>query len=219
MCVKLIIFASYWQGFFLSILVWLGVIHDVGYYTPDNIANAIQDALICFELPGFAVAHWYAFSWKDYADRTIHAARMPVLYAARDAFGIRDLIEDSKITFRGKGYEYRLFDPSEDILAHAESGSRAARMMEGMRFEKSGKGKYWLPKPGSPGSVNAAGPSSETRTLRPGRARTYGTEGYDLEGTEIDDDDERLFDDARRLEHGDYNVRIHSFWYLLTSFD
>ncbi len=149
LCIKLIIFASYWQGFFLSILVWLGAIpDDVKGYTPDNLAAAIQDALICMEMPVFAVAHWYAFSWHDYADATISAARMPIKYALRDAFGARDLIEDTKETFSGNKYEYRLFDSGDNALAHEGSSSRVARMMEGMRYERGGKGKYWIPKPG-----------------------------------------------------------------------
>ena len=77
LCIKGIIFASWWQGFLLSIFVWLGAIPSLGGgYTPDNLATAIQDALICFEMPIFAVAHWYAFSWRDYSDRTISDARI-----------------------------------------------------------------------------------------------------------------------------------------------
>lgn len=221
LCVKLIIFASYWQGFFLSILVWLGVIHDVGYYTPDNIARAIQDVLICFELPGFAIAHWYAFSWKDYADRSISAARLPVYYAFRDAFGIRDLIEDSKQTFAGKGYEYRLFDPSDNVIAHPESGARVARMMEGLRYERGGKGKYWIPKPTSrTGLLTSPGPSGRESPMSPGEAergpnRWRGTDYGAMEEVEIDEDDERLFNSARELEYGDYNypvITAHEPW-------
>jgi hypothetical protein len=29
---------------------------------------------------------------------------MPVKYAMRDAFGVRDLVEDTKFTIRGKNY-------------------------------------------------------------------------------------------------------------------
>lgn len=213
LCVKLIIFASYWQGFFLSILVWLGVIHDVGYYTPDNIARAVQDVLICFELPGFAMAHWYAFSWKDYADSTISAARMPVYYAFRDSFGIRDLVEDSKQTFKGGSYQYRLFDSSEGVMTHPDSNTRVARMMEGMRYERGGKGKYWVPKPTSrPGLLSAPGPSSQERLIpaadaesgenRAWRGGNYGA----IDETELNDDDEKLYESARSLEFGDYNV-------------
>lgn len=221
LCVKLIIFASYWQGFFLSILVWLGVIHDVGYYTPDNIARAIQDVLICFELPGFAIAHWYAFSWKDYADRSISAARLPVYYAFRDAFGIRDLIEDTKQTFAGKGYEYRLFDPSDNVIAHPESGARVARMMDGLRYERGGKGKYWIPKPTSrTGLLNSPGPSGRESPMSPGEAergpnRWRGADYGAMEEVEIDEDDEKLYSRARALEYGDYNypvITAHEPW-------
>jgi hypothetical protein len=71
---------------------------------------------------------------------------MPIKYALRDAFGIRDLIEDTKETFSGNQYEYRLFDSGDNVLAHEGSSSRVARMMEGMRYERGGKGKYWIPK-------------------------------------------------------------------------
>lgn len=221
--IKLIIFASYWQGFFLSILVWLGVIHDVGYYTPDNIARAIQDVLICFELPGFAIVHWYAFSWRDYADWTISAARLPVYYAFRDAFGIRDLIEDSKQTFKGKSYQYRLFDSSEGVMSHPESGARVARMMEGLRYERGGKGKYWIPQPtvrtgllSGSGRGPGPGPSSADRDRHApagggegGESRAWKAGDYGaLEESNLDDEDEKLFANARSLEFGDYNVGV-----------
>jgi len=196
------------------------VIHDVGYYTPDNIARAIQDVLICFELPGFAIAHWYAFSWKDYADHTISAARLTIYFAFRDAFGIRDLIEDSKATFGGEGYEYRLFDPGENVLAHPESGARVARMMDGLRYERGGKGKYWIPKPTArTGLLGAPGPSDRARVISAGEAergnnrKWRGGDYGALQETEIDEDDEKLYDVARKLEYGDYNVHINPYPY------
>lgn len=195
--------------------MWLGVIQDVGYYTPDNIARAIQDVLICFELPGFAIAHWYAFSWKDYADETIHAARLPMYYAFRDAFGCRDLIEDSKQTFKGKGYQYRLFDPSESVMTHPDSGARVARMMEGLRYERGGKSKYWIPQPTSqPGLLSGPGPSQQDRLLPASRAssgedRQYRGGNYGaMDEADINDDDEALYRKARTLEYGDYNVSV-----------
>ena len=220
LCIKLIIFASYWQGFFLSILQFAGAIpNNVPGYTPDNLAAAIQDALICCEMPLFAVAHWYAFSWQDYADVTISAARMPVKYAMRDAFGIRDLIEDTKETFGGRHYEYRVFDTGDNVLAHEESESRAARMMEGMRYQRGGKGKYWIPKPGE---INSRTPLLNG-SVGPSRAATMSTSkrGEDLhedtasdeaEEAKLDTEDERLFSTAKALEFGDWNVgRLSAF--------
>lgn len=217
LCVKGIIFASYWQGFFLSILVWLGALPDKGTsgYTPDNLAAAIQDGLICFEMPFFALAHWYAFSWHDYADVTISSARMPVKFALRDAFGPRDLIEDAKETLYGTNYEYRYFDAHDNVLAHEDSASRTARLMEGMRYERGGKGKYWIPKPGDDSKsplLSKATSGSRARTMSPNPRRTldhtqYGaTEGE--EETTLEPEEEKLYASARALEFGDWNVSL-----------
>jgi len=215
LCIKGIIFASWWQGFFLSILVWLGAIPDNGVegYTADNLGAAIQDALICFEMPFFAIAHWYAFSWHDYADVTISSARMPFKYALRDAFGAQDLIQDTKITFAGKHYEYRHFDAYDNVIAHEDSSSRKARMREGMRYERGGKGKYWIPNPTRDHDIREPllG-SSRARTMSPGVSRSredssrYGA--TDNDEPELNPEDERLFDSARALEFGDWNVSV-----------
>ncbi|KOS17487.1 Transmembrane protein 184 -like protein [Escovopsis weberi] len=208
LCVKLIIFASYWQGFFLSILVWLGAIpDDVQGYTRDNLAAAIQDALICVEMPIFAIAHWYAFSWHDFADNNISSARMPLNYALRDAFGTRDLIEDSKETFKGNNYGYRTFDSGDKIMAHEDSGSRIARLREGMRYERGGKGKYWLPKPGEVNSTSpllgSGRPSSAVRADQLNE-NTHGT----FDEPELDPGEEDLYGKARQLEFGDWNYPV-----------
>lgn len=218
LCIKGIIFVTWWQGFFLSILVALGAIpDDVPGYTSDNLAAAIQDALICFEMPAFALAHWYAFSWHDYADISISAARMPIRYALRDAFGPVDLIQDTKDTFAGERYEYREFDAHENVIAHEQSSSREARMREGMRYERGGKGKYWIPKPGQAHDttqtplLNKA--ASHARTMSPGASHSihrqaYGTTNEDPDEPVLNPEDERLYDNARALEFGDWNYPV-----------
>ncbi|EAW14365.1 OSTA/TMEM184 family protein [Aspergillus clavatus NRRL 1] len=210
LCVKLIIFASYWQGFFLSILQWLGALSNgVAGYTPDNLAAAIQDSLICFEMPFFALTHWYAFSWHDYADPTISAARLPVAYALRDAFGIKDLIEDTKMTLRGENYQYRLFDSGDHIIPHAESNSRVKRVMDGMRYERGGKAKYWIPKPGD---INSRTPllaeAESSNQSRRGSTLERFRSNSNLEETTLDAGDEALFTQARALEFGDWNYPV-----------
>ncbi|CAJ2512906.1 Uu.00g010250.m01.CDS01 [Anthostomella pinea] len=212
LCIKLIIFASYWQGFFLSILVWLGAVPDtVPDYTPDNLAAAIQDALICCEMPIFAVAHWYAFSWHDYADNSISSARLPVKYAARDAFGIVDLIEDSKETFRGSHYSYRVFDSTGKVIAHEDSSSRFARLKDGMRYTRGGEAKYWIPKPGEVhGEMSANTPllNSEGGPSSTGAAVTPNYTDGSTDETKLDERDEDLFGKARELEFGDWNYPV-----------
>jgi len=217
LCIKLIIFASYWQGFFLSILVWLGAIPDsVEGYSPDNLAAAIQDALICIEMPAFAIAHWYAFSWHDFADNRISSARMPVKFAMRDAFGVRDLIEDSKETFTGDKYGYRFFDSGDKIMAHEDSRARLGRLDEGMRYTRGGKAKYWIPTPGQVDrqtnrDINERDPLLQGTAGGPSEEYNYanGTFNEDLANDpQIDPDDEQLFDKAREFEFGDWNYPV-----------
>ncbi|KAI2621129.1 DUF300-domain-containing protein [Hypoxylon sp. NC1633] len=211
LCIKLIIFASYWQGFFLSILVWLGAIpDDVQGYTSDNLAVAIQDALICVEMPAFAVAHWYAFSWHDYADNTVSSARLPVKYALRDAFGVLDLIEDTKQTFRGDQYSYRVFDSTGKVIAHEDSSSRFARLKDGMRYKRGGEAKYWIPKPGEVrGEMSANTPLLNSNGGPSGADDP--TPKYSNGSTDesaLDADDESLYHRARELEFGDWNYPV-----------
>ncbi|ORY62931.1 organic solute transporter Ostalpha-domain-containing protein [Pseudomassariella vexata] len=209
LCIKLIIFASYWQGFFLSILVWLGAIpNNVEHYSSDSLAAAIQDALICCEMPIFAVAHWYAFSWHDYADNSVSAARMPVKYALRDAFGCVDLIEDSKETFSGNKYSYRVFDSKGKVIAHEDSSSRFARLKDGMRYKRGGEAKYWVPKPEEVRGELSANTPLLNENRGPSNSRHPKYSHGSTDETNLDEEDERLFGKARALEFGDWHYPV-----------
>src|SRR5690242_5726676 len=96
-------------------------------------------------MPFFAFAHWFAFSHTDYIDKNLqYAARMPFYYAFRDAFGILDVLEDSRATLSG-GVSYRTFEPVEGGM-HQGIG-RERRIKAGLRYAKGGRQKYWLPMP------------------------------------------------------------------------
>ncbi|RDX49431.1 DUF300-domain-containing protein [Lentinus brumalis] len=158
LCVKGILFFCFWQSLFVSILVAGGVITKLGPYTDsEHISLGLTDTLICFEMPLFAIAHMYAFATRDYVDpNRSYVARLPVLHALRDAFGIRDVVEDIKMTLRGEGMDYREFEPSEGHI-HQGAG-RDRRIRAGLRYSQGGKRKYWLPQPVSttrpPGRVD-----------------------------------------------------------------
>ncbi|KAK7051973.1 DUF300-domain-containing protein [Favolaschia claudopus] len=156
LCVKGILFFSFWQAIFISILVSAGVINHLGPYTRDEdqekIALALTDTLICLEMPLFAFAHAYAFSYTDFIDdpaksrtKTTYVARMPMFYALRDSFGLRDVVADSRATLRGEGMDYREFEPSEGYMHQGEGRDR--RIRAGLRYAQGGKRKYWLPQP------------------------------------------------------------------------
>jgi hypothetical protein len=144
-CIKGIIFFSFWQGLAISILVAAGWIRQIGPVRDEQyIALAVQDMLICLEMPLFALGHAYAFSPKDYIDPfSSYQSRLPAYYAVRDAIGMFDVISDSLTTIRGTGYGYQTFEPSEGVM-HQGLG-RERRSRAGLRYTKGGKKKYWLP--------------------------------------------------------------------------
>jgi hypothetical protein len=124
---------------------------------------ALVDSLICFEMPLFAIAHvstiyWrrdgrfadgqqYAFQSSDYIDdNLVHTARLPFIYAFRDSFGLKDVWQDTKDTFKGSGISYQAYEPAEGGL-HYGAG-RQKRIRAGLRYSRGGQAKYWLPQPG-----------------------------------------------------------------------
>jgi hypothetical protein len=98
-------------------------------------------------------------------------------------------------------------------MSHPESNTRVARMMEGLRYERGGKGKYWIPQPTArTGLLSGPGPSNADRQIPAGNAESGENRAWKggdygaFEETDLDDDDEKLYDSARSLEFGDYNV-------------
>ncbi|ADV25362.1 conserved hypothetical protein [Cryptococcus gattii WM276] len=148
LCVKGILFFSFWQSIGISLLVAMGAIKKVGPYTdPEHMSLALVDSLICFEMPIFAIAHQYAFQASDYIDHNlIYAARLPFIYAFRDAFGFKDVWQDTIDTFKGRGVSYQAYEPAEGGLHYGVG--RQKRIRAGLRYAKGGKQKYWMPKPG-----------------------------------------------------------------------
>ncbi|WVN85707.1 uncharacterized protein L203_100857 [Cryptococcus depauperatus CBS 7841] len=148
LCVKGILFFSFWQSIGISLLVAIGAIRRVGPYTDaEHMSLAIVDSLICFEMPIFAIAHQYAFQASDYTDNNlVYAARLPFIYAFRDAFGFKDVWEDTKDTFKGRGVSYQAYEPAEGGIHYGLGRQR--RIRAGLRYAKGGKAKYWVPTPG-----------------------------------------------------------------------
>lgn len=130
----------------------MGIITRLGPYTDsEHISLGLTDTLICIEMPFFATAHMYAFSYHDFTKPAptptsrapAHVARMTLGYALRDALGLKDLVEDTRATLRGQGINYRAFEPSEGGI-HI-GAARDRRIRAGLRYAAGGKRKYWLP--------------------------------------------------------------------------
>ncbi|KAK3100568.1 hypothetical protein FSP39_021944 [Pinctada imbricata] len=70
LCVKFVVFFSFWQSVVIAIMVELNWIPNDGkwiYYDDiKGVAAAIQDFLICIEMFIAAIAHYYSFSHKPF---------------------------------------------------------------------------------------------------------------------------------------------------------
>uniref|UniRef100_A0A7S2W9S9 Transmembrane protein 184C n=1 Tax=Mucochytrium quahogii TaxID=96639 RepID=A0A7S2W9S9_9STRA len=65
-CIKAVIFFSFWQETFLSMLVFFGWIKSTPYFSASEYAEALQDFIICIEMFIFSIAHHYYFSYRDF---------------------------------------------------------------------------------------------------------------------------------------------------------
>jgi len=74
LCVKGIVFFTWWQGVLIFYLKAHGVIDDVGSWTGDEVANGLIDYCICVEMVGFAIAHSFTFTYKEYLPSTVENA-------------------------------------------------------------------------------------------------------------------------------------------------
>ncbi|CDH55716.1 duf300-domain-containing protein [Lichtheimia corymbifera JMRC:FSU:9682] len=200
LCVKAIIFFSFWQSVIIALLVSAGFIPEGD--GAENISVAIQDFLICLEMIPAAIAHSYSFSYEDYYDRNVHSARMPIMYAIRDSFGLKDVLMDSLDTLRGSKFNYRSFEPSEGV-PHIGS-SRTSRIMAGLRYSTSTAKKHWLE------------PAPVSRYLSAGRGMNGEVVVEQAEPLEFDDPDpwdevEALYESSRTMVYGDYNYPVVDF--------
>ncbi|XP_013771641.1 transmembrane protein 184C-like [Pundamilia nyererei] len=74
LCVKLVVFVSFWQAVLIALLVKVGVISDKHTWDWDSVeavATGLQDFIICIEMFLAAIAHHYTFTYKPYVQVTL----------------------------------------------------------------------------------------------------------------------------------------------------
>jgi hypothetical protein len=154
MCVKLIIFASYWQGLIIGGLSLLGVFDEntprnasslAGHGENFNLGVQIQNGLLCFEMLFFAWLHWNSFPYTDFTAEVLpDAARMRTRAAMNDWMSIGDLLYDLKITtMYGDSYNLKNFDSLTDSKIYDKSDTFNQKIYQGLRVSADGK-KYWI---------------------------------------------------------------------------
>lgn len=142
LCVKLIIFASYWQGGLLAILNFLNLLPSEETSDNNNIAIMIQNLILSVELIFFAMGHLVSFDYHEFDNRLLPGcAKLKLPYLVRDFIGIKDLILDFRNSINGENWTYERFDSERLPL---EETSKIKRINKGMRFSHGGTQKYWI---------------------------------------------------------------------------
>lgn len=67
LCIKLVIFLSFWQGILIDILAAADVLPKFNYWSESNVATGLQDLLICVEMLFVAFGHKFCFSSDEFA--------------------------------------------------------------------------------------------------------------------------------------------------------
>eukprot|EP01083_Nonionella_stella_P037106 101174_1 len=92
LCIKLVIFATFWQSVLIAMLVGAGIISSTEKYSADSVATGLQDFIICIEMLVAAIVHTYAFRVKDFLRGDTE--NMPILAAPL----IRTLVSAANVT-------------------------------------------------------------------------------------------------------------------------
>uniref|UniRef100_A0A8C1VU11 Transmembrane protein 184C n=1 Tax=Cyprinus carpio TaxID=7962 RepID=A0A8C1VU11_CYPCA len=92
LCVKLVVFVSFWQAVVIALLVKVGVISELHTWDWDSVeavATGLQDFIICVEMFLAAIAHHFSFTYKPYIQEAEEGSCFDSFLAMWDVSDIR----------------------------------------------------------------------------------------------------------------------------------
>ena len=112
LCIKGVVFMTFWQGFAIQAMATLG-------YVGDRQASQIQNLLTCIEMLLASLAHFYIFPHYEWQEGYKKEVEKQVLI--RDTLALRDFVTDMKMmTTRWEGDD----SVEVDVEGHPLSSSR-----------------------------------------------------------------------------------------------
>jgi len=70
LCIKTVLFLSYWQGIVIAILHSFDLLPILQYWTQKEVATGLQDFAICIEMLFISFAHKFCFGIQEYIPRS-----------------------------------------------------------------------------------------------------------------------------------------------------
>ncbi|MEE6461353.1 hypothetical protein FKM82_001265 [Ascaphus truei] len=92
LCVKMVVFVSFWQAVLFALLVKIGIISESNTWEWKNVkdvATGLQDFTICVEMFLAAIAHHFSFSYKPYVQEAEEGSCFDSFLAMWDISDIR----------------------------------------------------------------------------------------------------------------------------------
>ena len=112
LCIKGVIFFSFWQGIALSILLKVGIINDTDGMSANEVSLMIQNLLVCVEMLIASFVHAIAFGYEEYMNDLAEeytpmkgdmANNIKSILIAEDVIkGVKDSISPKKYDFELK---------------------------------------------------------------------------------------------------------------------
>ncbi|XP_053316683.1 transmembrane protein 184C [Spea bombifrons] len=92
LCVKMVVFVSFWQAVLIALLVKIGIISEHKTWDWKNVkdvATGLQDFVICVEMFLAAIAHHFSFTYKPYVQEADEGSCFDSFLAMWDISDIR----------------------------------------------------------------------------------------------------------------------------------
>lgn len=92
LCVKLVVFVSFWQAVLIALMVKVGIIsdkHTWDWKSVKDVATGLQDFVICVEMFLAAIAHHLSFSYKPYVQEAEEGSCFDSFLAMWDVSDLR----------------------------------------------------------------------------------------------------------------------------------
>ena len=138
LCIKGVVFMTFWQGLVISLVLSFG--HDgdnntdddtlsgnddvTGSLTPQESASRIQNLLICLEMLGFCIAHYFVFPTQEWEEGYI---RRRIRVSVGDTIAFGDFISDVQTIYKSSE---RLLSSSSTAEANSNKRRLSASTAE-----------------------------------------------------------------------------------------